>query len=102
MSRSLWIAAALASLTQAATPAAAGWQRQGTVTTPRGSFRSSAAGGCAGGTCARSGTTTGPRGESVTHSGATSCAGGTCTRNGTLTGPNGGSVTTSGSLTRTP
>lgn len=48
----------------------------------------------------RSGTVTGPNGNSVTRSGSGGCAGGVCTGTRTTTGPRGNSVTRSGVATR--
>ncbi|HTZ71219.1 MAG TPA: hypothetical protein VMB71_11265 [Acetobacteraceae bacterium] len=111
-------------------PASAHWTRSGSVTTPRGVYTGNFSGGCAGGTCSRQGTVTGPYGYSASRygsvtrtapgqysstgsatgpyggvwsrTGSTSCAGGTCNHTGTITGPNGGSVDTQGSATWTP
>jgi len=130
MRQTLLFAVLAGALALGSTAASAGWSRHGTLTTPRGTYSSSASGGCAGGTCSRSGeitgpagrtvsgnrtitrtapgqfsssgTVTGPNGGTVTRNGETSCANGTCTHSGTITGPNGGSVTTNGSVTATP
>src|ERR1700729_2718659 len=48
-----------------------------------------------------SGTATGRYGNSVQHAGDTNCAGGTCAHTGTLTGPDGKTATTSGDVTKT-
>jgi hypothetical protein len=48
----------------------------------------------------RSGTVTGPNGNTVTRSGSGGCAGGVCTGTRTTTGPRGNSVTRSGVATR--
>ncbi len=92
----LIILATLAAM--AATPALA-WERDKTVTTGRGTHSRTASGSCSDGTCTRTGTATGPRGNSVTSSGSASCANGTCTRSSTVTTPNGKTVTSSGSVT---
>lgn len=96
---------ALASISLAAvimvagSSAASAWTRHGTVTTPRGTYYGSASGGCAGGTCSRSASVTGPDGRAVSRSGS-------ITRTGphrysysrTTTGPQGRSVTRAGTV----
>ncbi len=82
------------------TPANA-WTRNGSVTTARGTYTGSASGSCAGGTCSRSASVTGPYGGTASRSGSVTRTG----TNGyaysrTTTGPNGNSVTRSGSVTR--
>jgi hypothetical protein len=74
--------------------------RNVTVYGPRGVITHSVSCSCAGGTCSRASTTTGPYGRTVSRQGSASCAGGTCTGNGTATGPRGGTVSYSGSVTR--
>jgi hypothetical protein len=76
---------------------ARGWNHQGTITTPRGTTTTQSSGSCAGGTCTRQGSATGPAGRSVSHQGTTQCAGGKCSSTGTFTGPNGGVATRQGS-----
>ncbi len=82
---------------------AAAWTRSGTVTTRRGTYDGQFSGGCAGGTCSRSATITGPNGRtvsrtaSITHSGPW-----TYNYTRTTTGPNGNSITRSGSVTAYP
>lgn len=46
----------------------------------------------------RSGSVTGPRGNTATFAGSTSCAGGACNRTTTYTGPNGRDVTATNSV----
>jgi hypothetical protein len=93
-------ATAIAALVMAATvPSAEAWTRYRGGVGPRGSTWSSA-GGCAGASCSHASTFTGPRGRTVTNTGATSCAGGSCTHTGTITGPNGGSLSRSTTVTR--
>jgi hypothetical protein len=106
------------------------WTRSGSVTGPRGNSASFAGStSCAGGTCNRattytgpngrevtasgsvartapgqfssSGTVTGPRGGTASHSATTDCAGGTCTRTGSITGANGTTYSTANTVTRT-
>lgn len=84
----------------AATSPANAFSRQGTVSGPYGSANVHAQGSCAGGTCSRSITRTGPQGATTSRSGAVSCADGRCTGSRTTTGPNGGAVSRSGSLAR--
>lgn len=80
---------------------AAAWTRTGTVTTPRGTYTGAAAGSCAGGTCSRAATVTGPYGGSVSRSGSvTQTAPGSYSYQRTTTGPYGNSVTRSGTVSR--
>jgi len=88
----------LASLFTAATASqASAWTRSGSLSTAQGTYSRSVSGSCAGGTCARSATITGPNGRSVSRSGS-------ITRTGpyrygfsrTTTGPYGRSVTRAG------
>jgi len=69
------------------------YDRGVTVTTPRGTYTKSVAGGCADGLCSRDAEITGPDGGTVSRS--SQCAAGwrlyRCT--GTVTGPNGHSLT---------
>ena len=48
----------------------------------------------------RTGSTTGPRGGTSSLSASGSCAGGTCSRSATRTGPAGNSATRQGSISR--
>jgi len=96
---------ALASLSIAAAVVVAGcsaasaWTRSGTVTTPRGTYTGSASGGCAGGTCSRSATVTGPNGRTVSRSGSISRTGPhSYSYSRTTTGPQGRSVTRAGTV----
>lgn len=93
---SLAIAAALV---VAGSSAASAWTRSGTVTTPRGTYTGSASGGCAGGTCSRSATVTGPNGRTVSRSGSISRTGPhSYSYSRTTTGPQGRSVTRAGTV----
>lgn len=66
----------------------------------RGPASVNASGSCAGGTCSRSVTRTGPYGNSVNRTGSATCGGGTCSGTRTTTGPYGRSFTRSGSISR--
>jgi hypothetical protein len=79
------------------------WVRSGSVTTWRGTYYGSASGGCAGGTCSRSASVTGPYGGTIARSGSITRVGPHAfdyTR--TTTGPNGNSVTRSGTVVTHP
>ncbi|KQZ01197.1 hypothetical protein ASD45_10290 [Pseudolabrys sp. Root1462] len=96
---------ALASISLAAalvvggSSAASAWTRSGTVTTPRGTYYGSASGGCAGGTCSRSASITGPNGRTVSRSGSiTRTAPHSYSYSRTTTGPQGRSVTRAGTV----
>jgi len=78
------------------------WKRQGSVTTQKGTYTTQGSGSCAGGTCARSGATTGPNGKSVTTIGCVTKTDTGAAGTRTVTGPNGGTVTRSGTVTVTP
>ncbi len=78
------------------------WKRQGSVHTPKGTYTTQGSGSCAGGVCARSGSTTGPNGKSVSTSGNVARTDNGVTGTRTVTGPNGGSVTRSGTVTVAP
>ncbi|AXK83855.1 hypothetical protein DW352_04370 [Pseudolabrys taiwanensis] len=79
------------------------WTRSGTVTTARGTYTGSASGGCAGGTCSRTRSVTGPYGNTVSRSGSVSRTGPyRYSYSRTTTGPNGNSVTRSGSVATYP
>jgi hypothetical protein len=79
---------------------AGGWSRSGSGTGPRGnSWSSSGSGSCNGGTCSSQQSVTGPRGT-TTRSGSTSCSDGSCSHSSTATGPAGNTVTRSGTITR--
>ena len=90
-------------LSLAAVSQASAWTRSGSVTTWRGTYHGSASGGCAGGTCSRTRSVTGPNGNTVSRSGS-------ITRTGpyrysysrTTTGPNGNGVTRSGTVRAYP
>lgn len=90
-------------LSVAAVSQADAWTRSGSVTTARGTYTGSASGSCAGGTCSRSGSVTGPNGNTVSRSGSVTRTGPyrySYTR--TTTGPNGNSVTRSGAVATYP
>lgn len=75
------------------------WVRSGGVTTWRGTYYASASGGCAGGTCSRSASVTGPYGGTIARSGSiTRVAPHAFDYTRTTTGPNGNSVTRSGTV----
>lgn len=79
------------------------WVRSGSVTTWRGTYYGSASGGCAGGSCSRSASITGPYGGTVSRTGSITRVGphaSDYTR--TTTGPNGNSVTRSGTVVAYP
>jgi hypothetical protein len=82
---------------------ASAWTRQGTVTTARGTYTVNGAGSCAGGTCSRARTVTGPNGGTVTRSGSvTKTSPGQYQYSRTTTGPPGGTVTRSGTVVVAP
>lgn len=82
---------------------ASAWTRQGTVTTARGTYAVNGSGSCAGGTCSRTRTVTGPYGGTVTRSGSVTKTGpGQYQYSGTATGPYGRTVTRSGTVVVAP
>ncbi|KPF46985.1 hypothetical protein ACSV9I_07415 [Rhizobium sp. G187] len=100
MRKTAFVLAALASF--AMVSEAAAWSRNRTVTSPRGTSSFSASGACASGTCTRSATRTGPRGNSLSATGSITCDAGrqNCSRTKTYQGSNGGSVTVHGEAHR--
>lgn len=81
----------------AAASEANAWTRSGSVTTARGTYTGTAVGGCAGGTCSRSASVTGPMGHTVSRSGSVSRVGPhRYAYSRTTTGPHGRSVVRSG------
>jgi len=87
----------------AAVTEANAWTRNGSVTTARGTYTGQASGTCAGGTCTRTRSVTGPNGKTVTQSGSVTRTGPHRYRyTQTTTGPNGGSVTRSGRVVSYP
>ena len=76
------------------------FSRNGTVSGPRGTSSVSANGSCAGGTCSRAITRTGPYGGSVSKSGSASCNSATCSGSSTTVGPHGGTVTRNSTISR--
>ena len=93
MTRFLMLAAGAAVLILASVADANAWIRSGSVSGWRGTGSVSASGSCAGGSCSRSITRTGPYGYSMSRQGSASCAGGMCSGTRTTTGPRGNSVT---------
>ncbi|MGF1500568.1 MAG: hypothetical protein ACFBSD_02025 [Paracoccaceae bacterium] len=79
---------------------ASAWDRNGSVTGPRGTSTVQGSGSCSGGACARNVTKTGPAGHSATRQGSGSCSGGSCSGSRTTTGPRGQSATRSGTISR--
>ena len=77
---------------------AAAWERNGSVSGPRGTNTFSAQGGCSGGSCSRSATATGAYGRTATRSGSASCSGNSCSGSRTTTGPAGRSFQRNGSF----
>lgn len=100
MTRFLTLAAGVALVTLAGAAEANAWTRSGSVTGWRGTGTVNAYGGCAGGSCSRSITRTGPYGYSTSRQGSASCAGGVCSGTRTTTGPRGNSVTRQGTIYR--
>lgn len=96
--------AALAGLLLAGSAAdASAWTRQGTVTTPRGTYAVQGSGNCAGGSCNYNRTVRGPYGGTVTRSGTVVRTGpGQYNYQGSVTGPYGRTVTRSGTVVRHP
>jgi hypothetical protein len=79
------------------------WVRNGSVTTSRGTYHGTASGGCAGGTCSRSVSVTGPYGGTVSRTGSITRVGPrTYDYTRTTIGPNGNSVTRSGTVVAYP
>jgi hypothetical protein len=80
---------------------ASAWTRSGSVTTRRGTFYGQSSGGCSGGTCSRSGSVTGPNGNTASRiRSATRTGPNSFSYSRTATGPNGNSVTRSGEIYR--
>ncbi|MCF3641288.1 hypothetical protein LXM94_15040 [Rhizobium sp. TRM95111] len=79
---------------------AAAWTRSRSVTGWHGTASVNAHGNCAGGTCSRSVSRTGPYGYSASRSGSVSCDGPsqTCSGSRTTTGAHGGTVHREGSV----
>lgn len=100
MLRFLTLASGAAILTISAAADANAWTRNGSVTGWRGTGTVNAYGSCAGGSCSRSITRTGPYGYSMSRQGSGSCAGGVCSGTRTTTGPRGNSVTRQGTIYR--
>ncbi|WP_245431097.1 hypothetical protein [Rhodoplanes roseus] len=100
MSKLIATAALAVVLIAGAAADAEAWTRSGTWSGPRGTASVHAAESCAGGTCSRQITRTGPYGGSVTRQGSASCSSGTCTGTRTTTGPYGGTVTRQRTISR--
>lgn len=99
--KNLVTTAALTGLLAASMAAqASAWERNGTVSGPRGTNTFNAQGNCSGGSCTRSATATGAYGRTATRNGSGSCSGGTCSGSRTTTGPAGRSVTRTRSFRR--
>lgn len=100
MKKSAILLAAIASF--AMVSEASAWSRNRSVSTAQGTSHFSASGSCAGGSCSRSATRTGPRGNSLSATSSASCdsASQSCSRSKTYTGSNGGSATVQGSVSR--
>ena len=100
MKKTALLIAAIASL--AMVSEASAWSRNRSVSTSQGTAHFSASGSCAGGSCSRSATRTGPRGNSLSATSSATCnsASQSCSRSKTYTGSNGGSATVQGSVSR--
>ena len=79
---------------------ASAWERNGSVSGPRGTNTFSAQGDCSGGSCSRSATATGAHGRTATRNGSGSCSGGSCSGSRTTTGPGGRTFQRSRSFSR--
>ncbi len=100
MSKTIAIPALIAILAAGIAADASAWQRQGSLTGPRGTSTVDATGSCADRACSRSVTKTNPYGNSATRQGNGSCANGSCSGTRTTTGQNGRSWTRQGSISR--
>jgi len=99
--KSMITTAVLAGIVAIATAtSASAWERNGSVSGPRGANTFSAQGNCSGGSCSRSATATGAYGRTATRSGSGSCSGGNCSGSRTTTGPAGRTFQRSGSFSR--
>jgi hypothetical protein len=100
MKKTALLLAAIASL--AMVSEASAWSRNRSVSSAQGTAHFSASGSCAGGSCSRSATRTGPRGNSLSATSSATCssASQSCSRSKTYTGSNGGSATVQGSVSR--
>ncbi len=94
--RSACLAAALAAVLAVATYGSADARWGGGAWHSQTSFSRTAPG-----QWSRTGSVTGPRGNTTTFTGGTSCAGGSCNRSTTFTGPNGRDVNANSTVTRT-
>jgi len=99
--KSMITSAALTGILAIATlTSASAWERNGSITGPRGTNTFSAQGSCSGGSCSRSATATGAYGRTATRNGSGSCSGGSCSGSRTTTGPGGRTFQRSGSFSR--
>lgn len=97
--KSMITTASLAGILAIATlTSASAWERNGSVSGPRGTNTFSAQGNCSGGSCSRSATATGAYGRTATRNGSGSCSGHSCSGSQTTTGPAGNSVRRSRNL----
>lgn len=96
----LTLSALAALLSLAAAAEAHAWERSGSVTGPRGTVTVHGSGSCAGGSCSRQVTRTGPNGYSMSRQGSAACANGSCSGSRTTTGPRGNTVYRQGSISR--
>ncbi|MGQ9365857.1 hypothetical protein [Azospirillum sp. A39] len=76
------------------------WERNRSLTGPRGTATFDASGSCADGRCSRAVTRTGPAGRTASRQGSAGCQDGTCSGTRTTTGPAGATVTRQGSISR--
>lgn len=77
---------------------ASAWERNGSLSGPRGTNTFSAQGSCSGSSCSRSATATGANGRTATRNGSGSCSGNSCSGSRTTTGPGGQTVQRNRSL----
>jgi hypothetical protein len=101
MTRFMTLALASVALVTGASIAEADWSRSGSYTGPGGntwSWRSN--GDCWNGRCGVSRSVTGPNGNTVSQKAYGACWGGVCRGTVVTTGPNGGTVVRRGRVTR--
>lgn len=98
MKKVITTAALTGILAIATATSASAWERNGSVSGPRGTNTFSAQGSCSGGSCSRSATATGAYGRTATRNGSGSCSGNSCSGSRTTTGPAGNSVKRSRNL----
>ena len=68
------------------------WERNASVTGPRGTKTLNAQGSCSGGSCSRSATATGAYGRTATRNGSGSCSGNSCSGSRATTLPSGRTI----------